>query len=368
MIITFQYAVKFICGKSDGRVVAPGAYWTAVNVHNPGTNRIVFQKKFAIALPNEKAGPVSQTFRAVLGPDEALEIDREDILRHSPMPADFLKGFVLIESHLELDVVAVYTAAPVDGQVQTVELERVAPRRREVGLPDLIPVPDENGNFCRRDGAQLVVTVRNSGIGIRRTFGYSGRFRRTRLDGQTHARLGTGSVGRSAVYDPARVFRSRLRVPHHCRRKRGCNGVRRGQQYCRRRLLGLSSGRTEDSLNMQPRRTVGNTAGAHAAVRYAPGGQADDTVRAQYAAVPILALSLGGFDRLFGSSRTQAPRAASNVAEISRYAQHRVRHDGGNAGGARPHADHGYGGSAWLLRTRRWRRRNVPLGPDVHPT
>jgi hypothetical protein len=144
-------------------VVAPGAYWTAVNVHNPGTNRIVFQKKFAIALPNEKAGPISETFRAVLGPDEALEIDREDILRHSPMQADFLKGFVLIESHLELDVVAVYTAAPVDGQVQTVELERVAPRGREVGLPDLIPVPDENGNFCRRDGAQLMVTVRNQG-------------------------------------------------------------------------------------------------------------------------------------------------------------------------------------------------------------
>ena len=163
MITIFQYAAKFVCGKSDGRVVAPGNYWTAINVHNPSASRIVFQKKFAIGLPNEKAGPVSELFRAVLNPDEALEIDREDIFRHSPLQADFLKGFVLIESAHELDVVSVYTAAAVDGQVQTLELERVAPRRREVGLPDLVPVPDEQGNFCRRTENILTVTIRNQG-------------------------------------------------------------------------------------------------------------------------------------------------------------------------------------------------------------
>ena len=31
----FQYAAKFVCGKSAGHIVAPGVYFTAVNVHNP---------------------------------------------------------------------------------------------------------------------------------------------------------------------------------------------------------------------------------------------------------------------------------------------------------------------------------------------
>ena len=39
-----------------------------------------------------------------------------------------LKGFVVIESDVELDVVAVYTAAGDSGQVQTLHMERVPPR------------------------------------------------------------------------------------------------------------------------------------------------------------------------------------------------------------------------------------------------
>jgi hypothetical protein len=33
--VKFQYAARFVCGKSAGQVVAPGVYSTAVNVHNP---------------------------------------------------------------------------------------------------------------------------------------------------------------------------------------------------------------------------------------------------------------------------------------------------------------------------------------------
>ncbi len=79
MNIIFQYAVKFVCGKSEGRVVAPGQYWTAINVHNPTYSPIKFRKKIAIALPNEKPGPVSPFFEAKLDSDEAFEIDCEDI-------------------------------------------------------------------------------------------------------------------------------------------------------------------------------------------------------------------------------------------------------------------------------------------------
>ena len=111
MNITFQYAVKVVCGKSEGEVVAPGEYWTAVNVHNPTYQTIKFRKKIAIALPGEQPGPVTKFFDAKLGPDEALEIDRDDIFRHADSPVPFIKGFVVIQSEVELDVVAVYTAA-----------------------------------------------------------------------------------------------------------------------------------------------------------------------------------------------------------------------------------------------------------------
>jgi hypothetical protein len=163
MQIVFQYAVKVVLGKSDGVVVAPGEYWTAINVHNPANTTVRFRKKVAIALPGEKAGKVSQFFEAKLEPDEALEIDRRDIFEHVGSE-DFLKGFVVIESPMELDVVAVYTAGGREGFIETFHTERVAPRRLEVeGLADLVPVPNEQGSFCRVEDGFLIVTVRNQG-------------------------------------------------------------------------------------------------------------------------------------------------------------------------------------------------------------
>ena len=160
----FQYAVKFVCGKSDGEVVAPGNYFTAINVHNPTYDGIRFRKKVAVALPGEQPGPVSNFFDAKLGPDEALEIDCQDIFKHASSDAPFLKGFVVIESDVELDVVAVYTAAGATEYIETFHTERVWPRRLETGLPDLVPVPDPTGSFCRRDNqGNLIVTVKNQG-------------------------------------------------------------------------------------------------------------------------------------------------------------------------------------------------------------
>jgi hypothetical protein len=125
---SFQYAAKVVCGTSRGVVVAPGVYFTAVNVHNPSRTTIGLRWKVAVGLPGAKAGPVSGFFDARLGPDEALEIDCPDITRHVKVEG-LLKGFVVIESGLELDVVAVYTASPEKGEVTTLEIERVPPRR-----------------------------------------------------------------------------------------------------------------------------------------------------------------------------------------------------------------------------------------------
>src|SRR5215207_4936957 len=71
-----QYAAKFICGRTDGGLVAQGQYFTIVNVHNPSPNRTAeFRKKFARALPDERAGRITPFFRAALRPDEAMGID-----------------------------------------------------------------------------------------------------------------------------------------------------------------------------------------------------------------------------------------------------------------------------------------------------
>lgn len=165
--LAFQYAVKFVCGKSDGDVLARGTYFTAINVHNPTEMDIGFRKKFAVSLPGQKPGPVSMFFDARLGPDEAFEIDCREISERTDPKAGFVKGFCVIESDVELDVVGVYTAAGATDHVETMHLERVVPRRRpEVRLPDLVPVPDPRTGFCRRDDSphgRLLVTVKNQG-------------------------------------------------------------------------------------------------------------------------------------------------------------------------------------------------------------
>jgi hypothetical protein len=129
----FQYTAKFVCGSSAGDAVAPGTYFTAINVHNPTDTEISFRKKFAVALPRERPGPVTRFFDGKLKPDQAMEIDCADIRRRiiesANFTADFLKGFVVIESKVELDVIAVYTAVGATGQVETMHVERVTPRQ-----------------------------------------------------------------------------------------------------------------------------------------------------------------------------------------------------------------------------------------------
>jgi len=158
-------------------------YYTAINVHNATGRSVILRKKFAVALPLEQPGTVLGFFEAKLGPDEALEIDCQDIfafLTRPPTPTpptrpplpiprlSFLKGFAIIQvdSASELDVVGVYTASGSTGQVQALEIERVPARRMTLALPDLIPVPDPRRGFCVRDSlGRLLVTVKNQGSG-----------------------------------------------------------------------------------------------------------------------------------------------------------------------------------------------------------
>ena len=115
------YSVKFICGVQRPQAtsfeppVKPGNYATAVNVHNYHNSQFVpFRKKAVIALPEDQhPGPIS-AFRTVeLGPDQAVEIDCQDIVSlFGPgiQLTGFIKGFVEILSTLPLSVTGVYTA------------------------------------------------------------------------------------------------------------------------------------------------------------------------------------------------------------------------------------------------------------------
>ena len=133
LLPSYQYAVKVVCGKENGRILAKGSYHTAINIHNPLYESVSFRIKYAVALPGQP-GEVTKFFDAKLGPDEALEIDCPEIMKavHNKR---FVKGFAIIESETELDVVAVYTASSSREKhegVPSFHSERVAPRIREV--------------------------------------------------------------------------------------------------------------------------------------------------------------------------------------------------------------------------------------------
>ena len=132
------YRAKFICGPADGKTLALGSYFTAINVHNPVVDEfseaVGLRVKFAVALPGlSRGGHTEFTGFFDLPFDDALEIDCQDILgragRFCPNePPGFCKGFVVIESRAELDVVAVYTVADLNtSQVTTLHTDRVLP-------------------------------------------------------------------------------------------------------------------------------------------------------------------------------------------------------------------------------------------------
>ncbi|MEA3051515.1 MAG: hypothetical protein QOG72_418 [Sphingomonadales bacterium] len=138
--LPLEYAAKYVCGTNplQGAVTtlaAAGNYYTAVNIHNPfKANKVTY--KVALA-PQGKPGPMTG-FQPVfpLSYDQAMDVDCRLIrarLQQSgiPVPANgFITGFLVIESSRELDVVAVYTAAPTPGnQVSSIHTERVPVRR-----------------------------------------------------------------------------------------------------------------------------------------------------------------------------------------------------------------------------------------------
>lgn len=129
----YQYAVKFICtfdrpGTSQQAPgLLPGRYETSVNIHNPHRKPVKYRSK--LAHPPQ----ISKWLSDRLGYDEVAQIACGQVDKYDLTLIHGFEGFLVIESTHQLDVIAVYTAAPNAGEVSSIEVERVPVRRIRVG-------------------------------------------------------------------------------------------------------------------------------------------------------------------------------------------------------------------------------------------
>lgn len=125
----YQYAAKFICTSDQPGTSAqapgllPGRYETSVNIHNPHRKSVRYRSKLAYPLQ------ISKWINAGLKYDEVDQIACGQVPNYDLNLVHGFEGFLVIESTHQLDVVAVYTAAPNAGEVSSIEVERVPVRR-----------------------------------------------------------------------------------------------------------------------------------------------------------------------------------------------------------------------------------------------
>ncbi|HYR07666.1 MAG TPA: hypothetical protein VEQ60_07850 [Longimicrobium sp.] len=173
----FQYAVKVVCGEVPRdenqdfpSPVAPGRYWTAINIHNPTKcHDARFRWKVAIANPG-RPGPISAYSRTItLRPDEALELDCQQVMQAvQHLAPRFVKGYAVLESDIELDVVAVYTGTPGPCGSNSFHTERVRPRTVPVCEDLVLPIHTGLADWriiAPTTGSAVVVSPPNGGWG-----------------------------------------------------------------------------------------------------------------------------------------------------------------------------------------------------------
>lgn len=176
------YPVKFLCGPSSESFqegMVNGVAQTAVNVLNPSAEREVrFEKRVARALPYQTAGPVSPVQQDAIQPMSAIEIECNEIRQMLPsqMTEEFRTGYLMLRAEAELIVTVVYSARPRDGEISTLDVQRVAAVETDdgggggSGAPDLVIAEIDMDNLRNRcpsgQGsciAEVPVTVANIG-------------------------------------------------------------------------------------------------------------------------------------------------------------------------------------------------------------
>jgi hypothetical protein len=159
-----EFAVKVVCGiqaESGSLQLAEGVYATAVNVRNPHTVDIKFEKFLALTFPprQQEPGAVHHIASDRLGAGEAVGIDCEDLRNEAfpyGYPEPYIKGFLVVQSPQDLDVVSVSTVATLDrkqgaGAFGSLDVERVPGRRIPVVLSPPTHLPPTGPDVSRED-------------------------------------------------------------------------------------------------------------------------------------------------------------------------------------------------------------------------
>ncbi len=143
--VAYQYAVKVTCsllGPVNDGELANGVYRTVINVHNPNENRVAVAAKVVLPQP-VGASPsdlnVTPFKQNIVGPNAGIQFTCGTVagffcpidLNGAPVCIDFayIDGFVVLYSPAELDVTAVYTARPREGEVTTMDVEQSQARK-----------------------------------------------------------------------------------------------------------------------------------------------------------------------------------------------------------------------------------------------
>lgn len=121
----------------------PGKYRTAVNVHNPWDQPANIEKWVTLANPQEIPPITGDRIQEILGPLGAFDVDCVHLRDDFGLPAGAKvpggKGFMVIQSDLELDVVAVYTSRAEtnnkNGVGTSVDIEYIVPKKSSQSSP-----------------------------------------------------------------------------------------------------------------------------------------------------------------------------------------------------------------------------------------
>ena len=143
----FTYSTKIVCvpelGPAFPALIA-GRYKTAVNVHNPGDQWANITKWLTLSPPQGQPPITGSQIQETLGPWYAFDIDCPHMKNDFGLPQGAQttggKGFLVVQSDVELDVAAIYTqiVQRPNGVGSSMEVEYIEGRHRVITHgPDL---------------------------------------------------------------------------------------------------------------------------------------------------------------------------------------------------------------------------------------
>ena len=120
------YRTKFVCGErpltNDYDAVAPGRYYTAINMYNPSGDSTIVRTWIVTTVSGFAPGTRVSGPTVTIPSRLAAEMDCGEIL--TATQPHFLKGFIEIRATRPIVVVSVYTAAD-SLRVVSIDVERI---------------------------------------------------------------------------------------------------------------------------------------------------------------------------------------------------------------------------------------------------